>query len=279
MEPVEHTLCVRAVLLDARVDPAGAVAGHHLDGCLLLVGELLEEQVEHVLAVSVVRPDDPVPFVVDDDGQIRVALPVAGLVHADRCQPVERRGRRSLQPAGDPMGDLARSPPRHVQETAHGPLVGDGHQPRALRLEVPREPASRLRPRHGRDDHAALRAVHPGHRRDQLDPPASEILVAPSAHAAATVIAAPLPPAPRASEHARTRAHPHLEHGFGAHGTVDDADALDDHAFDVEELFEYAVHQALFGCVFLGRKHPTRKALFSYRFNASPANNHPRKQQ
>ena len=188
------------------------------------------------------RPDDPAPLVVDDDGDVRVALAVAGLVHTDRCQPVERRGRRSLQPAGDPMGDLARSPPRHVQETAHGLLVGDRHQPRALRLEIPSEPASRLRPRHGCDHDAAPGAIHPRHRRDQLDPPAAEILMTPTPDAAATVIAAPASAAPRASEHTRTRTHPDLEHGLWAHGTVDDANILDDHAFDVEKTFEYAVH-------------------------------------
>ena len=208
------------------------------DGCALLVGELPEEQVEHVFAVPVVRPYHPAPLVVDDDGDVRVALAVAGLVHANRVQPVERRAHRGLQPAGDPAGDLARGPPRHVQETAHGPLVGDGHQPRALRLEVPREPASRLRPRHGRDHDAASGAVHARHHGDQLDPPAAEILVTPTPDAAATVIAAPAPAAPRAPEHARTRAHPHLEHGLWAHGTIDDANILDDHAFDVEKTFE-----------------------------------------
>ena len=146
VEAVEHALRLRAPFVHARVDPLRPVAGHHLDGRLLLVGELLEEQVEHVLAVSVVRPDDPVPFVVDDDGQIRVALPVAGLVYADGVQPVERRAHRGLQPAGDSAGDLAGGPPRHVQEPRHGLLAGDRHQPHALRLEITREPASRLHP-------------------------------------------------------------------------------------------------------------------------------------
>ncbi|WP_223849881.1 hypothetical protein, partial [Bifidobacterium vespertilionis] len=69
--------------------------------------------------------------------------------------------------------------------------------------------------------------------------------------AAATVIAAPASATAGASEHARARAHAHLEHGLWAHGVVDDANILDDHAFDVEKTFEYAVHQALCGCVFI----------------------------
>ena len=73
----------------------------------------------------------------------------------------------------------------------------------------------------------------------------------PTPDAAATVIATPAPAAPRASEHARTRTHPNLEHRFGTHGTIDDLHGFDDHAFDVEKTFEYAVHQALCGCLFI----------------------------
>lgn len=80
MEAVQYAFRVRAVLGDARVDPTRPVAGDDPDGLLLLVSQLPEEQVEHVFAVSVVRPDHAVALMVDDDGQIRVALPVAGLV-------------------------------------------------------------------------------------------------------------------------------------------------------------------------------------------------------
>ena len=56
-----------------------------------------------------------------------------------------------------------------------------------------------------------------------------------------------------ASERARTRAHADLEHGLGTQRRVDDPHVLDHRAFDVEKLVEYAAHQALFGCAFLGR--------------------------
>ena len=78
---------------------------------------------------------------VDDDGDIRVALPVAGLVHADRREPVEHAWHAGFQPAGDPSGDVARGPPRDMQETAHGLPVGDRHQPRAFQ-RVNRMPGS-----------------------------------------------------------------------------------------------------------------------------------------
>lgn len=56
-EPVQYAFGVRAVLGDARVGPAGPVAGDDLDGGAPFGRQRLEEQAEHVLAVSVVRPD------------------------------------------------------------------------------------------------------------------------------------------------------------------------------------------------------------------------------
>lgn len=250
-EPVQYAFGVRAVLGDARVDPAGPVAGDDLDGGAPFGRQRLEEQAEHVLAVSVVRPDDPMPLVADDDGQVRVALPVAGLVHADRRQAVERRGHHRSEPFGDPMGDVSRGPPRDMRETADRLLVGDRHQPRALRLEVAREPRAGLRPRHPGDHDAALRAVHARHGGDRFDPPAAEVLVSPAARAAAPVVPGALAPAPRAPEHAPARAHADLEHGLGTQRRVDDARVLDHRVFDVEKLVEYPVHQALCGCLFI----------------------------
>lgn len=148
VERVEHALGVRAMSLHARVDPSGPVAGDDADGRALPVGQLPEEQVEHLLAVPDVRPDHASSLVVDDDGDVRVALPAAGLVHADRVQSVEHARHRGFQPASDPARDVAGGAPRDMQEPAHGLLVGDRHQPRALRLEVVGEPAARLGPRH-----------------------------------------------------------------------------------------------------------------------------------
>ena len=69
-----------------------------------------------------------------------------------------------------------------MRETADRLLVRDAHRPRALRLEVAREPAARLGPRHPGDHDPALRAIHPRHVGDQFDPPAAEILAPPAAH-------------------------------------------------------------------------------------------------
>lgn len=112
VERVEHALGVRQVLLHAGVDPFGAVAGDRLDGGALLVGQLSEEQVEDLLAVSAVRPDHPVPLVVDDHGDVRAPLPVAGLVHAYRGETVEHARHRGSQAGGDPARDVTGGPPR-----------------------------------------------------------------------------------------------------------------------------------------------------------------------
>lgn len=117
VEPVEHAFGGRAPPAGARVDPVGPVAGDDPDGFALSGRQRLEEQVEHVPAIPAVSPDDPMPLVVNDHGQVRVALAVAGLVHADRVQAVERRGHRRSEPFGDPMGDVSRDPPRDMQKS------------------------------------------------------------------------------------------------------------------------------------------------------------------
>ena len=108
-----------------------------------------------------------------------------------------------------------------------------------------------FRPRHGRDHDPAPGAVHARHHGDRFDPPAAEILMPPTTHAATLVVTMTTFAAAGASEHALARAHSDLEHGLGAQGRVDDPHGLDHRAFDVEELVEYAVHQALCGCLFI----------------------------
>lgn len=96
VERVQHTLGVGAVPGHGRVDPPGAVAGDDPDRRAPLRRQPLEEQVEDLLAVSVVHPDDPLALVVDDDGDVRVALAARRLVHADRRESVEHRRHRRL---------------------------------------------------------------------------------------------------------------------------------------------------------------------------------------
>ena len=96
VEAVQYAFGVRAALGDARVDPAGPVAGDDLGGGALFGRQRLEEQAEHVPAVSVVRPDHPMPLVVDDHGQVRVALPCGW--SRPRRSPSGRRTARASTP-------------------------------------------------------------------------------------------------------------------------------------------------------------------------------------
>lgn len=71
-----------------------------------------------------------------------------------------------------------------------------------------------------------------------------------------------------------------LEHGLRTQRAVDDPRGLDDHAFDVEETFEYAVHQAFSVVRFFGRKTEYAETPpYAYETNGSTTNPHPRKQQ
>ena len=118
---------------------------------------------------------------------------------------VEHARHRGLQPAGDPSGDVAGGPPRDMQETAHGPLAGDRHQPCAPGFEVAGEPAARLGPRHPGDHHAVRTAFHSRDRAGKPDTEATEVLVPPASPAPAVVVSRGLSPAARDARHAGGR--------------------------------------------------------------------------
>ena len=171
-------------------------------------------------------------------------LPAAGLVHAYRGGTVEHARHRGFQPGGDPARDMAGRPPRDAWESARGLLVGDRRRPRALHLETTGEPAVRLRPRHLGGHHAMLRARHARRQAHELDPIAAEVLVAPSPFAAPVVVLGALAPATRATQRALPAPHPDHRRGSGTQRRVVDGHVLDDHAFDVQQPFEYVLHKA-----------------------------------
>lgn len=189
----------------------------HADGDLVPVVERLEPR------VRIARPDCP-----EDVGTPASDLP----------------GRF------DDFGDAAAGRPGHPMLQFAPRPVRSGV--RANRAGVPR--AAGLRPRHRCDDHAAPGAVDARHHGDRPHPPAAEIPVPPTAHAAAPAITTSFPPAARAARRRLPGAHMDLEHGLRTQRAVDDPRGLDDHAFDVEETFEYAVHQAFSVVRFFGRK-------------------------
>lgn len=252
VESVEHVFRVRAALGDARVDSMHLVAGDEVDGLLLHVGELSEEQVERVPAVIVVRPDHAVSLMVDDHGDVRVTLPVAGLVHANRGEAVKRRRHRRLQPFRHPTSNVARGAPCDVQEPVDGLLAVDAHQSCVRRLEVTGEPGAVLGPQHQGDHDPVPGAVHARHHGDQLDPPAAEVPMPSAAHAAISVIVTAFPPATGASKHALARAHANLEHGHGTHiGKSTMRTSSTTVPLMLRSWLNMHVHQALCGCLFI----------------------------
>ena len=88
MERIDAAVCVRAVFLRRVGDPPRAVPSDDEDCLALFRGQLVEEEVQHLLAVPFVRPDDGVRIVVDDGRDVAVALAVAGLVDADPDESV-----------------------------------------------------------------------------------------------------------------------------------------------------------------------------------------------
>ena len=149
---------------------------------------------------------------------------------------------------------MARGAPRDMQEPTDGLLVGDRHQPRALHLEIPGEPAARLRPRNPRHHHAVHTAFHTRSRAHELDPIAAEILVPPTSIAAPVVVFRAFAPAARATQRGLPAPDArHQDRRVAQRGVVD-GHVLDDHALDVEQTFEYVLHKAFSVVLFLGRK-------------------------
>lgn len=107
VEAVQYAFGVRAPPADARVNPAGPVAGDDLDGGALFGVNALKNR-------SNTSPPTPSCAQITrcrswstTTVRYAVALPVAGPVHADRGESVERRGHRRLDTFRDPTGDGA----------------------------------------------------------------------------------------------------------------------------------------------------------------------------
>ena len=170
------------MLTDAVRDPPRAVAGDDLDGLALLPRQLLEEEVEHLLAVALVRPHDRVRLVVDDDRDVAVALAVAGLVDADQLQPLVALLRVRLEHLPRELDEPTDSLPVDAQQLGDALLAEPAlDEPRRQADEVPREAGAGLRPGHHRRQHPVLLASDPRHPRDDPDGDRPEVHAAPCA--------------------------------------------------------------------------------------------------
>lgn len=131
------------MLTDAVRDPPRAVACDDLDGLALLPRQLLEEEVEHLLAVALVRPHDRVRLVIDDDRDVAVALAVAGLVDADQLQPLVALLRVRLEHLPRELDEPTDSLPVDAQQLGTHFLLSPpltSHAVRLMKSRVKREP-------------------------------------------------------------------------------------------------------------------------------------------
>jgi hypothetical protein len=126
--------------------------------------------------------------VVDDHGQIPLALLVADLVDPDATQPLQQVDLGGLF-GRDPGADPPDGPPCHPEQLRHGDPRSVGGQPRGGVLERAGEPGAVPGPGHRCGDHPVLAAAHPGRvgLQERLD--RAEIQRAPAAAPVALVIA------------------------------------------------------------------------------------------
>ena len=111
MERVDAADRVGHALGDRPGDPRGHVGGDQFDLFAALFAERVEER-EHRLAVAAGGgPHQPPGVMVDDDGQVPLALAVADLVDPDPPQPVKQID-LAHRFGGDPLEDRADRPPR-----------------------------------------------------------------------------------------------------------------------------------------------------------------------
>ena len=104
---------------------------------------LVEEQVEHVLAGALVRPDEAAAVVVDDHRDVLVALLVRRLVDADAAHAVEPRGAaRGLQLGVDAPAHAAHAVPLDAgePETAEAVQRTASHATQSSKSRVKRAP-------------------------------------------------------------------------------------------------------------------------------------------
>ena len=239
MERVDAAVRVRAVLLHRVGDPTCAVPGDDEDRLALLRGQLVEEEVQHLLAVPLVRPDDGVGVVVDDDRDVAVALAVARLVDADPHESVEPLLHVRLQLVPDEVDEPSDRVPVDPQ------MLGDlllaepafDHPCRRER-EISREARSGLRPRNRRRRHAVFRA---GHARDGGADPhrdGAEVHAAPERLGADVVVDIAFPAADGAPPPVLPAdMNVHDERGFALRVLVE-VEGVDRRLLDVEEILQ-----------------------------------------
>jgi hypothetical protein len=203
MEGIDAALGLRAALRQHRLDPSRHVAGDELQALGALGAERVEERLDRRLVAPRRRPDQPPGVVVDDHGQVAVALAVGDLVDPDPPQAGEQV---EVTPRlyGHPLADPADAAPADPHQLRDGAARRVHRQPGDLLLEGSREARVVPGPGDGADDHAMLRAAHSrriglqvGDRRAEVQrppasPPLAEVEARGSAAADAAAVTLPM---------------------------------------------------------------------------------------
>jgi hypothetical protein len=169
-------------------DPARRVGAEVGELAGASIAEGVEAPLQRLLVAAGRGPDQPAGVVIDDHGEVAVALLVGQLVHPDPPQPSEPVGARGLL-GGDPGADPADAAPGDAQQLADRRPGGVDRKPRAGVLERSGEPGPMPRPRHRSDRHPVDGAAHPGRVCFQEHLGHPEVQRAPAAPAFALVIA------------------------------------------------------------------------------------------
>jgi len=142
-------------------DPGGGVGADQLDLGAAGLTKGVEEPFQGGLARAWRGPHQPAAVVVDDHGQIPLALLVGDLVDPDAAQPLQQVDHRGLL-GRDSGADPPDGAPRHPEQLRNGDTRGVGRQPRGGVLERAGEPGAVPGPGNRRGDHPVLPTAHPG---------------------------------------------------------------------------------------------------------------------
>jgi hypothetical protein len=187
MEEIEDDLCLRGLVLDRLYKGGGHVDGDGFEFPGPLFSEFVEESVERFGAFSLGGPDDALPVVVYDDGDVSMPFSVAELVDADATEVFEPFGIELV--GNDTLDDLADRPPGDSHHSGDFGLVCDLCKVGGHFLERSGETAVRPGPGNLLDVDTAGGAFHASRRVFEDDPGCANVEVDPPSPLGPVIIA------------------------------------------------------------------------------------------
>lgn len=215
MERVQAGDRLRGAAAHRVVDPVWAIRAHVGQQPGPVIAERVEERLDGGFVASLSGPHEPAGVVVDDDGDVALALAVRQLVDPDAPQPVEHVPAVSVL-GHDPLHDGGHRPLADPKQLRHHRRRRMRRQPAGLVLERPGETGFGSRPWHRRDDHTVDRATHPTGISFEERPDRPQVQRPPSTPPPPAVMAPASTPAARAATCPRPRrAYLYHQHRLG----------------------------------------------------------------